>query len=310
MVTGDTDEAVEGGITFKQLAAFSANAAFAANFSFPTDIIGARFLRGEKALMNDVSCLDGVKQLSSASMRTFRSLPDGRFLAFYPDYFAAERVPYWRIYNIEITDFGIQLNDEALATHVYVVGDSFFGAEGDEPFMQQIRSRGVATIATALMLESFIEPLNMTVQKAKAPEGVGAEDEVKIRLLDGQEQAFNFLNHYGNRPHKEDQPLIRNPVYEFMMAWQRFMWLWAQQFATTCTFTFQPEVMAGGVIHFPDHDVQMFCESVTHNFDYEAGFSTDAVLTAPSLPEGVRRSKVSKPGFALGGAVNTVGLNG
>jgi len=104
-----------------------------------------------------------------------------------------------------------------------------------------------------------------------------------------------------------EEPLIRNSFYEFLMAWQKFEYLWAQQFATECTFTFQPEVMAGGVIAFPDHDVQMFCESVTHTFDYSGGFSTSATLTAPSLTKGVRVDRQSMPGFALGGGVNSVG---
>jgi hypothetical protein len=290
-----TSLAVEGGITFKQLAAFSANAAFAAEFAFPGDVLAARFLRGEKALLNDVSCLDGVKQLAGASLRTFRSLPDGRFMAFYPDYFGASRDPYWKVYNIELTDFGIQLNDDALATHVYVIGDQLPAMGGSDELLNQLYSRGVATITQALMLDSFIAPLGMATDSAGA--------DVPFSLL----EPYSFLEHYGNRPHKEDHPLIRNAWYEFAMAWQKFMQLWAQQFATSVSFTFQPEVMAGGLIHFPDHHVQMFCDSVTHTFDYESGFQTTAVLTAPSLPKGDRRSKINFPGFALGGGVNTVG---
>jgi hypothetical protein len=295
--------AVEGGLTFKQLAAFSAASSFAAQFSFPTDFLASRFLTGDKALMNDVSCMEGVKQFCAASLRTFRSLPDGRFLAFYPDYFGTFREPYWNIRNIEIVDFGIQLNDEALATHVYVTGDSFYGA-GDD-LLNRIKSRGVATITQALLLDSFIEPLNMEPSHQLSDLGVPPEDaEAYFKMM----EPFTFMEHYGMRPHKEDQPLIRNPLFEFMLAWQRFMWLWSQQFATSVSFTFQPEVMAGGLIGFPDHDVQMYCESVTHTFDYASGFQTTAVLTAPSLMKGKRHSSISKPGFALGGAVNTVGV--
>lgn len=298
----------EGGLTLKQLAAFSASSAFAAQFAFPADTIESRWLTGEKALMNDVSCLDGVKQLCAASLRTFRSLPDGRFLAFYPDYFGSQggrdgtgRDPYWKIYNIEIQDFGIQLNDDALATHVYVIGDSLgaFGASND--VLNEVVSRGVATITQELILESFMVPpdINVVTPAGKVP-GEG------FKLL----EATAFLEHYGNRPHKENQPLIRNSYYEFAMAWQRFMQLWSQQFATSVTFTFQPEVMAGGIIEFPDHYLQMFCESVTHNWDYESGFSTNATLTAPAIPKQWQNAKVKEqlPGFALGGSINTVGL--
>ena len=100
--------------------------------------------------------------------------------------------------------------------------------------------------------------------------------------------------------------MIRNTFYEFLLAWQRFMQLWSQQFATTVTFTFQPEVMAGGLIEFPEHEIQMFCESVTHDWDYESGFQTSAVMTAPALIKGATDVQ-HMPGFALGGGVNTVG---
>jgi len=295
LAAGAGDQDPQGGITFPQLAAFSANAAFAANFAFDADIITANLLVGAKALMNDTSCLDAVKQMTQACLRTFRSLPDGRFMAFYPDYFGSTRPPYWQIYDIEITDFGIQLNDAALATHVYVIGDTMFQNEAGSIF-NQVHSEGVATITQLRMLDSFISPLV----------DWGIDDPIKLK----REQAFRFLSHYGARPHREDMPLIRNREFEFLMAWQKFMWLWAQQFATNASFTFQPEVMAGGLIAFPDHDIQMFCESVTHSFDYEGGFSTDAVLTAPSLLGNKVQARHGKPGFALGGGINTVGVSG
>lgn len=280
-----------------KLGQFSANAAFAAQFAFPANQIQSISLTGDRALMNDVSCLDGVKQFCQASLRTFRALPDGRFLAFYPDYFGAQRKPYWQIYNIEITNFGIQLNDEALATHVYVVGDTFDG-DGQISWEDQVSTRGVATITQAFMLNSFIEPYHDTNPK----------DPLQSPPLGRLQDAYSFLQHYGARPYEEDQPLIRNVFYEFLLAWQRFMQKWSAQFATECTFTFQPEVMAGGLISFPDHDVQMFCESVTHTWDYTSGFETQATLTSPSLTPN-KRGKDHRlyPGFALGGNINTVG---
>lgn len=295
--TTATDTSI-GGASFQQLATFSANAAFAANFAFPTNVAESALLTGDRALMNDISCLDAFKQFTQASLRTFRSLPDGRVLAFYPDYFGAYRKPYWQIYNIELTDFGIQLNDEALATHVYVVGDTFDG-DGQITMEDDVSTRGVATLTQAFMLNSFIEPYSAPENKTgqNMPPAIG-------RLHD----AYAFLQHYGARPHKEEQPLIRNTLYEFLLAWQKFMYLWAQQFATSISFTFQPEVMAGGLVAFPDHDVQMYCESVTHTFDYESGFDTVGVMTAPSLIQGSHVDRTHKPGFALGGNINTVGV--
>jgi len=282
-----------GGVSFEQLAAFSANAAFAANFAFPSNRIESKFLTGNRALMNDVSCLEGVKQFAQASMRTFRSMPDGRFLAFYPDYFGVTRKPYWKIEDIEIINMGIQLNDDALATHVYVVGDTF-ALDGKVDWLDEASTRGVATLTQAFMLNSFIEPYE---------DHKGQTKDAKLGRL---QDAWQFLQHYGARPHKEEQPLIRNTAYEFLLAWQRFMQLWASTFATSVEFTFQPEVMAGGLIEFPDHDLQMYCDSVTHTFDYSSGFQTSAVMTSPALTR-TNNDRTEMPGFALAGNINTVG---
>lgn len=290
---------IPDGLTFEQFTTLSANAAFAARFAFPASYIESHLLTGNKSLMNDVSCLDAVKQFCQASMRNFMSLPDGRFLAFYPDYFSAKRKPYWAIYDIEIVNMGIQLNDESLATHVYVVGDSIFTGSGDIDLFDRIHSRGVATLAQAGILESFIEELNINPNFKKS-NNLG-------RLADAEA----FLQHYGARPYKEDAPIIRNGAFEFLLAFQRFMQLWSSQFATHVEFTFQPEVMAGGVVWFPQHGLQMYVDSVTHTFDYSSGFSTQAQLSAPAVANvaGAREKFAHKyPGFALAGGINSVGV--
>lgn len=289
----DTAGTPTGGATFEQLAAFSANSAFAANFAFPSDRIESTFLTGNRALMNDVSCFDGMKQFCQGSMRAFRSLPDGRFLAFYPDYFGAYRKPYWSISDIEIINMGIQLNDEALATHVYVTGDTF-ALDGQIDFLDRASTRGVATLTQSFMLDSILVRYD------------DKKDDPGISRIHRLKDAFDFLQHYGARPHAEEQPLIRNTAYEFLMAWQRFGQLWASTFATTVDFTFQPEVMAGGLIAFPDHKLQMYCENVTHTFSYESGFSTQATMSSPAHT-GDHKDSDSKPGFALAGGINSVG---
>ncbi len=274
-------------LSLAQLGVFSFDAAFAANFSFPSNVPESLFLTGDKALMNDTSCLEAVQQFCQASLRTFRSLPDGRFLAFYPDYFGANRKPYWQIRNIEIIDFGIQLNDDSLATHVYVVGDTLNPTDAHD-WMNELTSRGVATIKQAASM-NFIAPSGGAINPLNPDD---------------------FLRHYGARPKKKEEPLIRSTFYEFFLAWQEFMLLWTQQFATDVQFTFQPEVMAGGIIEFKDHGVQMFVESVTHEWDYENGFNTNATLTAPQLSEDAKAATIKgMPGFALAsGSQNWVGL--
>jgi hypothetical protein len=227
--------------------------------------------------------LDGVKQFAQASMRNFMSLPDGSFLAFYPDYFGAKRKPYWYIPDIEIIDMRIQLNDKNLATHVYVTGDTF-DRNGSIDEWDRILTRGVVTIYDVALIAGMMDPGNSNL------------------ALDPD----SFLNHYGARPIAEENPIIRNHFYEFLMAWQRFMQLWASQFATQVEFTFQPELLAGGLVGFPDHYLQMYVDEVTHEFSYESGFSTSAVLSAPSKIKGAGPRDF--PGLVPAGGVNTVGV--
>jgi N-acetyl-anhydromuramyl-L-alanine amidase AmpD len=96
--------------------------AFAASFNFPTidDSLEAIALTGNRSLMNDQPLLPFIQQLCDASLRQFQSLPDGRFYAFYPDYFGEmlHHPPYWEIDDIEVLNGGINLSDDALVTHM------------------------------------------------------------------------------------------------------------------------------------------------------------------------------------------------
>ena len=57
---------------------------------------------------------------------------------------------------------------------------------------------------------------------------------------------------------------------------------WAQQYQTMCSFTFLPELFPGMRVILSGHDLQVYVSEVTHTFDWENGFSTSAVIMAPS----------------------------
>ena len=239
--------------------------AFLAHYTLSANWMESEFLTGYKALANDQSCMDGVKQFCQSSLRSFMSLPDGKFCAFYPDYFGAHgRKPYWYIYDIEITNGGVMLSDEQLATHVYTIGDTFGNDEVIDQF-DYIRSAGVVTMDMGI-LEGFIRPLQTQESSSKFGKGQGADNLGVIKTT------ADFVYHYGARPYKEEVPMIRNQFFEFLYAWQRFMQKWAATFQTTVEFTFQPEVMCGGIIGFPQHNLQMYCEQVTHTLGLLFGF--------------------------------------
>lgn len=241
-------------------------AAFGVVLEGPTreDRLEAMMLQGQKSYMNDEPLIDFIEQLCSASMHHFQSLPDGRFYAFFPDYFGSfnHRAPYWEIDDVEVIDMTMYLSDENLATHVYVVGDTMLAGSAPSPvgpqFVNRLNSNGVVSIFDAFNLNWLTKDKSVFSDPNK------------------------FLNRYGVRPYYEDAPYVHAPFFEIFVAFQRFMLLWARQFLTNCEFTFMPEMYPGGRVAFKDRGVVCYVDSVKHEFDYENGFTTTAQLSAPS----------------------------
>jgi murein DD-endopeptidase MepM/ murein hydrolase activator NlpD len=282
----------------------NANAsAFATFLAFPSieDTALSLGLQGQKSLMNDKPLLPFIQQLSEASLRSFMSLPNGDFYAFYPDYFGGfGRKAYWSIDSMEIMDGGISISDDTLATHVYIVGDTLRASSlgGDNVhFLEQLQSGGVMTIYNAfkagfvnlgdgLVGGQEVDPeTGNAVQNASGHHLTASQrTTLKNALSDGQ--ALSFLQKYGARPHYEDAPMVRSPFFEAFLAWQRFCRLWASQFRSTFKLTFMPEVFPGGIVAFEEFDIQCYVDEVIHNFDYESGFTTEAVLSSPASISG------------------------
>lgn len=274
-------------------------ASFALSFDFPTieATAGALLLVGQKSYMNDEPILPFIQQLAQGSMRDFQSLPNGNFYAFYPDYFGGfGKTPYWEIDDIEILDGNIQLSDQALATHVYVTGDTLYGGLGQPvDINEQAASTGVVTVSN-FDFDSFLykgqqggaQAVNGSTAGKLAGQGPGQSN--KKSPKNNQEFFANqvmsdpktFLERYGVRPLVQNAPFIRTHFFELLLAFQIFELLWARQFQTTFSFTFMPEVYPGGIVSFPNHGIQCYVEEVLHTFDYTEGFTTQATLTAPS----------------------------
>ena len=253
------------------------SAAFATYFNIDGlwDTATSQELKGEKSLMNDKPLFPFIEQICSASLRRFQSMPNGNFFAFYPDYFggSGHRSPYWDITEVEIIDGQIELNDDALATHVFVVGDtSPFSFFDGVDVRDKVDSAGVINIFNAFQA-NFITGHN---QQSRA------EQESANDLVDEVVDGDAFLKKYGARPYYEEAPMVRSAFYEAFLAYQKFCLLWSQQFATSFSLTFMPEIFPGGIVRFPDHNLQMFVEEVTHSFDYESGFNTDVVFSSPA----------------------------
>lgn len=231
----------------------------------------AMLMTGSKSIYNDEPLLPFIQQLAQASLRNFQSLPDGTFFAFYPDHFGTynHRKPYWIIDDLEIMDGSIEISDEALATHVFVVGDTI--PDGQITVPEMIASTGVVTIFDAFA-SSFMIKKDETRENA---------DKDSRKVLD-RGAAMSFLRRYGVRPHYEEATFIRNNMFEMFYAFTQFQLLWSRQFLTQFSFTFMPELYPGGVVAFEDHGIRCYIDSVTHTFDYEGGFTTQANLSAPA----------------------------
>jgi len=289
--------------TLAQIAGVAKASAFATFIAVPgiMDMAESMALRGERSLLNDQPLMPFVQQLCAASLRNFQSLPDGGFFAFFPDYFGGlnHRTPYWEIEDIEILNGEIDLSDDSLATHVYVVGDiaNFDGVN----LFDKIQSGGVATVFTAFQADFLSgNPTSATSDQTEIeadPYHHGPlagkpmsdnqdnnkyKDDSSAQININNEQAINFLKKYGARPYFEEAPMIRSPYFEAFLAYQKFMLMWSRQFVTTFEFTYMPELYPGGIVSFPRHGIQCYIDSVSHVADFGSGFHTTAQLSAPA----------------------------
>jgi hypothetical protein len=242
---------------------------------WPGDTIESKGLQGNKSLMNDKPLLPFIQQMSEASMRQFMSMPNGDFFAFYPDYFGEtwHRPPYWIIDDIEVLDGRIKLNDTALNTHSYVIGDTTYSGN---QLQNRLMSFGVVSLMNAFKADL------VDTDKSKDKSKDEKEAFHSFERILKHDEAIQFLERYGARPDVQDFPFIRNPFFELFMAYQRFMQAWSRQFLTPFKLTFMPELYPGGKVGFPEHGLQMYVEEVTHTWDYTTGFMTEADLSAPA----------------------------
>ena len=287
-----------GGASAAEVEAVSKAAALNTFINLPTIQVAAESLalKGERSLMNDKPLFPFIDQLCQGSLRQFMSMPNGNFYAFIPEYFGGltKRTAYWSINDIEILDGKIELSDDALATHVYVVGDSAT-IDGSIDLLEKMQTAGVVTVFNAFMA-NFITGSDTPVTKSK-------KQLERVPTLANKGQALAFLEKYGARPYYEEAPMIRSHYFEMFLAYQLFCLLWSKQFVTTFEFTFMPELFPGGLIRLENHGLQLYVDEVRHEGDYENGFRTLANLSAPTalrggnkaVHEGIVRSAILTP---------------
>lgn len=236
---------------------------------FANDIansFGGSYADREKAFINDEPLIQTVISMAQAGLRNFQSAPNGDFIAYYPDYFGIDgKDPVWTLEDIEMKDVQIDLNDDALATHVYVAGSALPTAGTGGGVLGWLQSQGVATVENEFLFRM------MTAAAPKAP---------GERLMSGS----SIMNKFGVRPLVKSMSSVRRGAMEFLLAVQTFMTKWAEQYSTQIETTFMPEVLPGMRVELKNHNLQVYVSEVTHSGDFESGFTTSMTIMAPSTP--------------------------
>ncbi|QGJ94910.1 minor tail protein [Gordonia phage RedWattleHog] len=222
-------------------------------------------LKGRMASLNDEPLIKTVRALSEAGMREFQSAPNGDFIAFYPDYFGLDNTaPVLKLEDVEIKNVSISINDDALTTHVFTMGASTpVGGMIPNTTLGYMRSPGTVTVEDEWLFK-------------RATEGSFFQSDAK--------DAKELLNRFGVRPLQRTYPNIYqegNQEVMLLIAIKLFMQKWAEQYQTSVSFTFMPELYPGMRIELVGHDLAVYVKSVTHTFDYESGFTTSAQVMAP-----------------------------
>jgi murein DD-endopeptidase MepM/ murein hydrolase activator NlpD len=283
------------------------NAAFNVSFNFPGSLADSLILRGQRALENDVPLINSVAEVTKASMRSFSSLPNGAFVAWYPDYFnLSKRTAWLKISPMELKSCTIDLSDKSLTTHVYVLGNTQgLGSNPDaaaaSTWLEKLKGTGVVTIEQSKILDSFLGSgfkdyldvmsfgsLDPFIIKKQSVKKKGKKKpvtrETKKYLNKDMSAPLAFLERYGARPYLEQNLTIRHPLFEFFYAYHTFIQKWAEQFISKIELTFMPELFPGMIIEIDDpykRNITFYVQDVTHNFSYQTGFNTTATLIAP-----------------------------
>ena len=272
----------------------------------------ANALVGVRALMNDQPLLPYLKNLFTATMRSFCSAPNGDLIAWLPDYYGI-----WGtagvvvIEEIELQNFTIDWSDDYFVTHQFTVASKVGGVTLDaatgsiansalftaDGGMIQTETVGIASIdISAIMYALF---------------GINSTPEESAVFAD------YIYRRFGARPAYQDMPGIQGPQAEFWSALYLFTRAWAAQYNCDIPITFMPEIYPGMLVQIPAYDFQAYVTSVSHSFSFGdgGGFKTTLNVMAPAhlagnsknhenLLVGLPKAGNFHPGVVSVGAVN------
>lgn len=242
-------------------------------------------LTGPKALLNDQPLLPYLKNLFSASMRSFCSAPNGDLIAWFPDYYGLwGTAAKMTVEAIEVKDFSVTWSDAFFVTHQFTATTPSGGAGQN--------GLDLSTGNVTPLVSSVTDPL-IIAQSLSYTRGIASIDIpammyalFKVDASDAEAQAFGqwIYRRFGARPDFQQLPNLVGPSAEFFAAIYLFMRQWAYQYNADIPLTFMPELFPGMLIQIPDFSFQGYVNSVTHTFQFGEGghFSTSVNISAPA----------------------------
>jgi cell wall-associated NlpC family hydrolase len=242
-------------------------------------------LTGIKSLLNDQPLLPYLKNLFSATMRSFSSAPNGDLIAWFPDYYglwgtAAKMV----VQPIEVKDFSVDWDDSYFVTHQFTATTPSGGAGQN--------GLDLSTGQVSPLVSSVTDPL-VIAQNLAYTRGIASIDipammyaMFKVSATDAQAKSFAswIYKRFGARPDFQQLPNLVGPSAEFFASIYFFMRQWAYQYNADIPLTFMPELYPGMLLQIPAFSFQGYVNSVTHTFQFgkDGYFSTQVNISAPA----------------------------
>lgn len=247
-------------------------------------------LTGKRAWINDVSLMQSINDLSSASMRDFQSGPNGDFVAYFPDRLGVYgKFAAMQVRDIEIIDFKLTVSDKPLVTHYVSVGDMTSLEPHSGTDLDVLFNSGYVSVE-----QDEVMRLILGLPKDQTPHNLGNW----------------IMDRFGLRPRRDDNYNIWSYGYNYMLALHRFEEAWASQWQAIAQFTFLPEIFPGMRIELVDHGLAVYVEQVVHSGSRTNGFTTQAYVSTPMRRQGdkwVLLSMEFDPAqFIQGGSANIV----
>ena len=256
-----------------------------------------------RAFLLDNPVMKDLTQILGAGLRLYQSAPNGDFVAWFPDYYGIYGTdPAIEISPVEIIDFELYHNDDQLATHVGIVGDTT-GIGQQVSDADYFTTNGIVSVQdnTTMSILFGTLPGSLSSQSALDNNFYNVLTQSTQQFQNNLINVSKFLDKYGMRPYVQEQQFVHSQAMEYFYALHTFMLQWTNQFVSTVQTTFLPEVYPGMrvKINFINENgttdnYQFYCMAVTHQGSRSGGFTTQLDLTAP-----IKNGKIMHYGMEL-----------